>query len=66
MSNQGRRKLEGEHCSVLVKLSSDSQRLVAGHVTWSSLNTMLRVYKTYDFPQGVVQFSSFPGMLQKV
>jgi hypothetical protein len=80
MSNQGRRKLEGEtrtnrqrkvcvyilnnkgeHCSVLVKLSSNGENLVAGHVTWSSMNTMLRVYKTYDFPQGVIQFSSFPG-----
>jgi hypothetical protein len=62
MSNQGRRKLEGEHCSVLVKPSANGAKLLAGHVTWSSLNTMLRVYKTYDFPDGKVQFSSFPGL----
>ena len=62
MSNQGRRRLEGEHCSVLVKPSANGEKLLAGHVTWSSLNTMLRVYKTYDFPNGKVQFSSFPGL----
>lgn len=38
------------HCSVLVRLTSDGQTLMASHDTWSTFNTMLRIYKYYTFP----------------
>lgn len=61
-TTHGRRNLMGEHCSVLIKPSGDKRKLLAGHVTWSAMNVMLRVYKTYDFPDGTVQFSGYPGL----
>lgn len=62
MTNQGRRRLEGEHCSVLIKPSSDRSKLMAGHVTWSEYTSLLRTYKTYDFGRGRIQFSGFPAL----
>jgi hypothetical protein len=41
------------HCSVLIKVLGDPaapQELLAGHTTWSSFESMTRVFKTYDFP----------------
>jgi len=64
-TSQGRRLLMGEHCSVLIKMSDDQTQLLAGHVTWSSFNTMLRSYKTYDYTAENlrVHFSGYPGLL---
>ena len=56
----GKRMLLDEHCSVLIKRTDDD--LISAHDTWSSMNTLLRVYKTYDFPSGAVQFSGYPGL----
>jgi len=58
----------GEHCSVLVKPSSDGQRLFASHDTWTGYTSMLRMWKTYVNPfklsstaAPAVTFSSYPG-----
>lgn len=58
------------HCSSLIKPSSDGQSLFAAHVTWSTFSSMLRTYKHYNFPYNLpstmaerVSFSSFPGTI---
>ena len=62
-TNQGRRKLEGEHCSVLVRLPEDRSTLLAGHVTWSEFSTMLRIFKTYSLlDRPTISFSSYPAL----
>ena len=67
------------HCSALVRplgaLGAPSEVLF-GHTTWSPLEAMNRVYKTYDFPWTLggtpgsapapgraISFSSYPGVL---
>jgi len=63
LTPRGRAALLDQHCSVLIKPSSDGSKLLAAHDTWSSFNTMLRTYKTYNFlPDYSVQMSSFPGL----
>ena len=61
------------HCSALIKRTHDE--LFVSHVTWSDLQSMLRVYKRYDFdfkfhpgtssrvPAVSISFSSYPGHL---
>ncbi|XP_018021360.1 putative phospholipase B-like 2 [Hyalella azteca] len=65
------------HCSALVKLLPGNTDLFASHVTWNSLQSMLRMQKRYILPfqpekfkQGVARvpghtaaFSSYPGIL---
>ncbi|XP_022780516.1 putative phospholipase B-like 2 isoform X1 [Stylophora pistillata] len=66
-------------CSALVKLLPGNKDLLISHDTWGPYNTMLRLFKFYDFPfhrqsitganlpavvPGVKQcFSSYPGRL---
>jgi hypothetical protein len=59
------------HCSVLVKVSKDGQRLYAAHDTWAGYSSMLRTYKNYKLNYNLpsllsptVSFSSYPGCLQ--
>lgn len=65
---------ENGHCSALIRLTSNNDDLYISQVTWSSVNSMLRVYKMYDFPflldDGLstvpakrMAFSSYPGCL---
>lgn len=61
----------GAHCSVLIRVSNDGQRLFASHDTWSDFTGMLRIYKFYKLafsaPQtnaNSVSFSSYPSFLQ--
>lgn len=62
------------HCSALVSLLADGSDVKFGQVTWSSFESMLRIYKLYDFrysragqrvpgaPQvAQVSFSGYPG-----
>jgi Phospholipase B len=68
------------HCSLLVKLLKDESGkavdLLFGHTTWSSFESMDRIWKVYDFPFStlpsagqptvpgqIISFSSYPGML---
>eukprot|EP00050_Salpingoeca_kvevrii_P007624 m.297426 g.297426 ORF g.297426 m.297426 type:complete len:604 (+) comp13608_c0_seq1:73-1884(+) len=63
------------HCSALIKLLDQSKDLFVSQVTWSSFNSMTRIYKLYDFPftmsgqSGSIvpgrksSFSSYPGTL---
>lgn len=37
-------------CSAIIRLTDDNQDIFIAQETWSSLNTMIRVYKMYDFP----------------
>lgn len=68
--------LGGGRCSALIKLTDDNKDIFVSQETWSSLNTMLRIWKMYDFPFLVddgnstvrvpgqrVAFSSYPGVL---
>jgi len=59
-----------DHCSVLIKLSEDGQKLFAGHDTWGGFTGMLRVWKNYYFPfqhnstqAPSSSFSSYPGVI---
>ena len=38
------------HCSALVRLTPGNADVFVAQDTWSSLNSMLRIYKLYDFP----------------
>eukprot|EP00698_Gefionella_okellyi_P022872 TRINITY_DN7660_c0_g1_i1.p1 TRINITY_DN7660_c0_g1~~TRINITY_DN7660_c0_g1_i1.p1 ORF type:complete len:530 (+),score=102.91 TRINITY_DN7660_c0_g1_i1:49-1638(+) len=64
------RMISMQHCSALVKTTADFSELYFSHNTWGSYQTMLRVYKSYDFPLSTpgttatkVVFSSYPGVL---
>lgn len=65
-------------CSALVRLTPGSRDLLIAQETWSSLSSMLRIYKMYDLPYTLrggggpaaervparrVSFSSYPGVL---
>jgi hypothetical protein len=67
---------ENGHCSALLRLLEDNSDVYIGQSTWSSLNSMLRVYKLYDFPFTLdgtspservpavrTSFSSYPGSI---
>jgi len=69
-STEEREPAIGAHCSVLVKLSKDGNRLYSSHDTWSSFNSMLRIYKFYRLHYSLpsnkaptVAFSSYPSSL---
>jgi len=63
------------HCSALLRLLPHNSDVYIAQATWSSLNSMLRVYKMYDFPYTLdgtsnervpaqrSSFSSYPGSL---
>ena len=63
-------------CSALIKLTTGNADLMIAQETWTSLESMLRIYKMYDFPftndgdkaSGTVaaqrvSFSSYPAVL---
>jgi hypothetical protein len=63
-------------CSAIIRLTDDNQDVFVSQETWTSLNTMLRVWKLYDFPFLVdggnstlrvpgqrVSFASYPATL---
>lgn len=69
---------EPSHCSALVKLTEGNGELFVAQDTWTSFNTMLRIFKSYDLPytsvaEGApagtripgerVVMSSYPGSL---
>jgi len=59
------------HCSVLIKLLPGLKDIISGHTTWSSFETMTRIYKSYDFgyknvPGKKIFFSSYPITLSSV
>eukprot|EP01012_Entosiphon_sulcatum_P022086 TRINITY_DN27001_c0_g1_i1.p1 TRINITY_DN27001_c0_g1~~TRINITY_DN27001_c0_g1_i1.p1 ORF type:complete len:375 (-),score=39.18 TRINITY_DN27001_c0_g1_i1:38-1162(-) len=63
------------HCSVLIKVLGENHDILIGHTTWTTFESMLRVYKLYDLPFKVANqssatvparrmtFSSYPGCL---
>ena len=68
--------LGGGRCSAVIRLTDDNKDIFVSQETWSSLNTMLRIWKMYDFPFLVddgnstvrvpgrrVAFSSYPGVV---
>ncbi|KAN0014913.1 hypothetical protein ACTFIU_001233 [Dictyostelium citrinum] len=64
-----------QHCSALIKVTSDYGELYSGHTTWSGYYTMLRIFKSYNQQfssddSGTVSkrniFSSYPGALISV
>lgn len=60
-----------DHCSAMIKLTTDMKELFFAHTTWSSFALMLRVYKRYTLytdlvPGSTVHFSSYPGFLDSM
>jgi hypothetical protein len=68
-------EIDPGHCSALVRLVAGNADVFVAQDTWSSLNSMLRIYKLYDFPfklssneaaavpATAVSFSSYPAAL---
>lgn len=56
---EARLKHVGEHCSAIAKLLPDD--VYIAHATWASLGGLLRVYKTYQINDFILQSSSYPG-----
>ncbi|XP_038047254.1 phospholipase B-like 1 [Patiria miniata] len=61
------------HCSVLIKALPGFEDIFMSHSTWFDYNSMLRIYKHYNFDlmfQGAaakaMSFSSYPGMLESL
>eukprot|EP00042_Codosiga_hollandica_P042942 m.401136 g.401136 ORF g.401136 m.401136 type:complete len:559 (+) comp56440_c0_seq2:369-2045(+) len=66
---------ENGHCSALLRLLPDGSDVFIAQATWSSMNSMLRTYKMYDFdwsldgttndrvPGTRTAFSAYPGSL---
>lgn len=52
------------HCSALVKVLADD--VYFSHDTWSSFNSMMRQYKTYNFEGHVVSMSGYPGVVHSI
>lgn len=48
------------HCSALIKITADD--LFMSHTTWSSFQSMRRMYKVYAF-ETTVAMSSYPGQI---
>lgn len=60
-----RRQGGGEHCSGLIKVTSDD--VFVSHATWDIYNVMLRQYKVYNLPQvGSVAMSGYPGVIHSM
>ena len=53
-----------DHCSALVRLTPGARDIVVAHTTWSALENMLRIRKTYDLPLRVSPASAalVPGV----
>lgn len=58
------------HCSALIKVTGNYSDLFAGHSSWFTYASMLRVYKRYELNYNHpatgthrVGFSGYPGML---
>jgi len=58
------------HCSSLIKLLPDYSDLYFGHTTWSSFNTMNRIYKIFSFELNDsavkakrLAYSGYPGTI---
>mmetsp|Transcript_36111 Transcript_36111/g.93933 ORF Transcript_36111/g.93933 Transcript_36111/m.93933 type:complete len:509 (-) Transcript_36111:694-2220(-) len=66
--------LFSSHCSALVKVTPGLDDIYFGHSTWYIYNSMVRVYKSYDFStiksdtivNGRMSFSSYPGCLESI
>ena len=44
------RRARGEgHCSALIKVLPNNADLMVSQVTWNDYNSMLRIFKRYDF-----------------
>lgn len=43
-------KQKHSHCSAMVKVVPDLSELYASHTTWCSYSSMIRLFKTYQFP----------------
>jgi hypothetical protein len=65
------------HCSALIKIIEDRD-IYFSHVTWSRLESMLRIIKRYNLafkmtadpgsrvvPAESISFSSYPGMIYR-
>jgi hypothetical protein len=48
-------------CSALLRLTKDNADVMIAQNTWTSLNSMLRIYKMYDFPYTVDGSSPING-----
>lgn len=68
--------MEAGKCSALIKLLEDGSDIFISQETWTSFDSMLRIYKMYDFPFTMtgepasgrvpaerVSFSSYPAVL---
>ncbi|KAK5581145.1 hypothetical protein RB653_001174 [Dictyostelium firmibasis] len=64
-----------QHCSALIKVTSDYSELYSGHTTWSGYSTMLRIFKSYyqqfsSDDSGTISkrniFSGYPGALTSI
>ncbi|XP_022092665.1 phospholipase B-like 1 isoform X2 [Acanthaster planci] len=61
------------HCSVLIKALPGFEDLFMSHSAWFFYNSMLRIYKHYNFELAfrgasakAMSFSSYPGMLESL
>jgi len=66
------------HCSSLIRVAPGNADLFSGHDTWSAYESMVRIYKHYNFPLQVnfssqnarsarrLSFSSYPAFLSSV
>lgn len=66
---------EEDHCSALIKLLPNNSDLIVSQDTWTSFNSMIRIWKIYDFPwkmnkdskeivpNRIMSFSSYPGYM---
>ena len=50
VSDAAQSDLSGGHCSGFVRVLPDNEDVYFSHDTWSSFNSMMRVYKLYDMP----------------
>jgi len=42
--------LKGDHCSGFVRVLPGNEDVYFSHDTWSGFESMMRIYKLYDFP----------------
>lgn len=52
-------------CSALIKIASDKSDVFAGHTSWTTYQSLLRIFKNYDLDGGLYQssHSSKPGLI---
>ena len=61
-------KAQVDHCSALLKMTADGKEIFISHLSWTTFESMTRIWKMYDFDyKGAnsqkIQMTSWPAQI---